>query len=228
LVVGYAIAELSNLSTLPITAQYADAKRLLHYLHQMRTYVLVYWHLKPLGALPQVPFPHFRPLDEVDRQMHMPSSIGVMCGYLDSTHVNCLCTRRNDRAHVFFLAGTAIAYRAKCISVICLSSIDCVFVTSIGAAKVKMFIYTIIIEISIRQVEATELYKYNLHATFWYRTSGVVYHTVSSTYTRSSHPKRVHHISAMISCSSISLLRLVFNYFDCISSLGINTLVDIG
>jgi hypothetical protein len=100
---------------LPTTAHCADAKRLFHYLHKMRTYVLVYWHLKPLDALPQVPFPHLHPLDEVDRQIHIPSSIGVMCGYLYSTHANCLCTRRNDGANVFFLAGTAIAYRAKCI-----------------------------------------------------------------------------------------------------------------
>jgi hypothetical protein len=116
--------------TLPTTAHYVDAKRLFRYLHQMRTYVLVYWRPKPLDALPYVPFPHLRPLDEVDRQMHMPSSIGVMCGYLDYTHVNCLYTRRNDGANVFFLAGTAITYRAKCIAAICLSSTECVFITS--------------------------------------------------------------------------------------------------
>jgi hypothetical protein len=119
---GYAIAELSKFSTRPAMAHYAAVKRLFQYLRQTRTHGLVYWRPKPLNALPHVPFPHLRPLDDIDRQMPMPSSIDVLCGYIDSEHTNYLRTRRSVGAHVFCLAGTDIAYRAKWVATICLSS----------------------------------------------------------------------------------------------------------
>jgi hypothetical protein len=93
--------------------------------------------------------------------MPMPSSIYVLCGYLDSTHAHCLRTRRSVGAHVFCLAGTAIAYRAKWIATICLSSTECEFVTAVGAAKVAKYLRAILLEISIRKLEATELYEDN-------------------------------------------------------------------
>jgi hypothetical protein len=65
--IGYAIVELSKFSTSPITAHYAAVKRIFHYLRKTHTYGLVYWRPNPLAALPHVPFPHLRPLDEIDR-----------------------------------------------------------------------------------------------------------------------------------------------------------------
>jgi hypothetical protein len=162
--IGYAIADLSNLSTHPIKAHYAAVKCVFCYLCQMRTYGLIYWRLKPLDALSYVSFPHLRPLDEVDRKMPMPSSIGVMCGYLDSAHANLLRTRWSVGAHVFCLAGTSIAYRARWIAAICLSSTYCEFVTAVGSAKVSKFLRDILFEISIHQLEATELYEDNAAA----------------------------------------------------------------
>jgi hypothetical protein len=88
--IGYAIAKLSKFSTHPAMAHYVAVKRLLRYLRQTRTYGLVYWRPKPITALPAIPFPHLHPLDEIDQQMPMPSSIDVLCGYLDSAHANCL------------------------------------------------------------------------------------------------------------------------------------------
>jgi hypothetical protein len=66
-----------------------------------------------------------------------------------------------------------------------------------------------------------------LHATIWYRTSSVVCLAPSSTYLSSARPKTVPSTSAKLTLSSLSLLRLVYYYFDCISSLGINMLVGI-
>jgi hypothetical protein len=149
---GYAIAELSKFSTRPAMDHYAAVKRLFRYLRQTRTYGLVYWRPKRLNALPHVPFPHLRPLDDSDRQMPMPSSIDVLCGYLDSAHANCLRTRRSVGAHVFCLAGTAIAYRAKWIATICLRYTECEFITAVGAAKVEKYLRAILLEISIRQL----------------------------------------------------------------------------
>jgi hypothetical protein len=155
------IAELSKLSTCPVTAHYTDVKRLLRYLRQTCTYDLVSWRPKPLNTLPHIPFTHLRPLDEIDRQIPMPSSIDVLCGYLDSTHDNCLCTRRYVSAYIFCLAGTAIDYRAKRIAAICLSSTECEFVTAIGASKVAKYLRAIFLEISIWKLEDTELYEDN-------------------------------------------------------------------
>jgi hypothetical protein len=86
--IGYAIAELSKFSTRPATAHYAAGKCSFCYLHQMRTYGLVYWRPKILNALPHVPFPHLLPLDKVDHQIPMPRCIDVICVYLDSVHAN--------------------------------------------------------------------------------------------------------------------------------------------
>jgi hypothetical protein len=96
--------------------------------------------------------------------MPMPISIDVLCGYLDSAHTNCLRTCRSVGVHVFCLAGTAIAYRAKWIATICLSSTECEFVTAVGAAKVAKYLRAILLEISIRKLEATELYEDNAAA----------------------------------------------------------------
>jgi hypothetical protein len=162
--IGYAIAELSKFSTHPDMAHYVAVKRLFRYLRQTRTYGLVYWRPKPLTALSAIPFPHLCPLDEINRQMPMPSSIDVLCGYLDSVHANCLRTRRSVGAHVFCLAGTAIAYQAKWIAAVCLSSTECEFVTAVGAAKVAKYPRAILMDISVRQLEATELYEENAAA----------------------------------------------------------------
>jgi hypothetical protein len=145
-------------------AHYAAVKRLLRYLHQTRTYGLVYWRPKPLNALRHVPFPHLRPIDDIDRQMPMPSFIDVLYGYLDSAHAKCLRTRRSVGAHVFCLAGTAIAYRAKWIATICLSSTECELATSVGAAKVAKYLPAILLEISIWKLKATKLYEDNAAA----------------------------------------------------------------
>jgi hypothetical protein len=159
--IGYAIAELSKFSTHPTMDHYVAVRRLFQYLRQTRTYGLVYWRPKPITALPAIPFPHLHPLDEIDRQMPMPSSIDVLCGYLDSAHANCLRTRRSVGAHIFCLAGTAIAYQAKWIAAVCLSSTEYEFVTAVGAAKVAKYLRAILMEISVRQLEATELYEDN-------------------------------------------------------------------
>jgi hypothetical protein len=66
-----------------------------------------------------------------------------------------------------------------------------------------------------------------LHTTILYRTSSVVCLDLSSTYLSLAHPKTVTSTSAKLTFSSLSLLRLVYYYFDCIYSLGINTLVGI-
>jgi hypothetical protein len=161
---GYAIAELSKFSTRPAMAHYAAVKRLFRYLRQTRTYGLVYWRPKPLNAIPPVTFPNLRPLDDIDRQIPMPSSIDVLCGYLVSAHANCLGTHRSIGAHVFCLAATAIAYRAKWIATICLSSTECEFVIAVSAAKVENYLRAILLEISIRQLEATGLYEDNAAA----------------------------------------------------------------
>jgi hypothetical protein len=103
-------------------------------------------------------------MDELDRQMPMPSSVDVLCGYLDSSHANCLRARRSVGAHVFCLAGTAIAYQAKWIAAIYLSSTECEFVTAVGVAKVAECLRSILLGISIQQLEATELYEDNAAA----------------------------------------------------------------
>jgi hypothetical protein len=109
--IGYTIMELSKLFTYPTTAHHAAVKRLFRYLHQMRTYGLVYWRPEPLDALSHVPFPRPRPLDEIDHQITMPSSNDVLCVYLDSAHATCIRMHRSAGAHIFCLAGTSIAYR---------------------------------------------------------------------------------------------------------------------
>jgi hypothetical protein len=162
--IGYAIAELSKFSTCPTTPHYATVNRLFRYLRQPYTYCLVYWRPKPLDAIPHVTFPHLHPLNKVNRQMPMLSSIDVLCGHLESTHANCLHMRRSVGAHGFCLAGTAIGYRAKWIEAICLSSAECQFVTTIGVAKVTKLLRAIILQISICQLEATELYEDNAAA----------------------------------------------------------------
>jgi hypothetical protein len=142
--IGYAIAELSKFSNRPTTAYYAAVKCVFP---------------KPLDTLPYVQFPHICPLGEVDHQMHMTSSIAVLCQYLYSAYDNCLRTYMYVGAQVFCLAGTAIEYRSKRIAVVCLSSTECDFVTAVGSAKVTKFLHAILCEISIRKLDATELYE---------------------------------------------------------------------
>jgi hypothetical protein len=85
----------------------------------------------------------------------------------------------------------------------------------------------VIAEVNNDALGFTSTYAPPLHVTIWYIISGVVCLTVSSTYPLSAHPKTVPPTSAQLTFSSLSLLRLVYNYFDNISSLGINTLVGI-
>jgi hypothetical protein len=67
----------------------------------------------------------------------------------------------------------------------------------------------------------------SLYATIWYILSGVVCLALSSGYPFSARPKTVPSTSAKLTFSSLSLLRLVYYYVDCISSLEMNTIVGI-
>jgi hypothetical protein len=122
--IGYAMAELSKLSSAPAACYYASTKRVFRYLRQTQEEGLVYWRPRPREDLPHVPLV-CRSVDEIDLKLPYSTEIDQLAAYVDAAHANCSKTRRSLG---FCLAGAEIYYRAKWIIVICTSSTDAEFV----------------------------------------------------------------------------------------------------
>jgi hypothetical protein len=156
--IGYAVTELSKFSTKPAAVHDTALKRVFHYLQQTREHGLVYWRRTPCLSLPHVPFKILRPVDLADKGLLRPDLATTLWAYVDAAHANCLRTRRSVGAFVFFLAGNAMAYRAKWLATICCSSTEAEFLTAIAAAKIAKILRWILIELGLPQSDATRLY----------------------------------------------------------------------
>jgi hypothetical protein len=141
--VGYAMAELSNLSCGPGACHYAVAKRVFRYLRQTQYEGLVYWRPKPRLDLPHVPL-ICRTVDKLDLKLPYPTEIDQLAAYGDPAHANCSKTRGSLGAEVFCLAGAAVYYRAKWIILICTSYTEAEFVVCVRAGKSARYLRSIL------------------------------------------------------------------------------------
>jgi hypothetical protein len=90
--------------------------------------------------------------------------VDTVTGYVDAAHDNCLKTRQYVGAYIFTLNGGAIAYRAKWIIIICTSSTEAEFITTVSADKAAKYLRSILLERGFPQPKPTVIYEDNADA----------------------------------------------------------------
>jgi hypothetical protein len=155
-------------SACPHEVHYAGVKHILKYLWCTRKDGIYFWRVKPLMDLPDHTLP------EVDTTLHGsegPKAKRPQHGaldpysFVDSDWAACLRTRRSMSGVGAKMAGGPIAYKTKLQPTVAMSSTEAEFMAACDAAKMMLFIRTILWELGIPQHAATVIYEDNDGAT---------------------------------------------------------------
>jgi hypothetical protein len=152
--IGYAMGELSKLSTMAAPCHYNALKRIYRYLRQTKSDGIVFWRKEP----------RVDPLVPGDLDVPYPAAIDQLVGYPDAAHGTCIRTRRSMGAKVFCLAGAAVMYRAKWSVVICTSYTEAEFVVCVCVGKNARYLQSILNELGVIQTGPTLLNVDNIAA----------------------------------------------------------------
>jgi hypothetical protein len=157
--IGFAVCLLAWFSACPHEKHYKALEKVAKYLGATKDWGIVYWRTKPVlrfehGDLvspvldPQLPsFPESQPTNLV--------------GFVDAAHATDLLQRKSVTGLVFMLAGGAIAYKSKLQTSTATSSTEAELYAAVTAAKLALYLRTVLEELGFPQTEPTLLHEDN-------------------------------------------------------------------
>jgi hypothetical protein len=164
---SFAVIKLSQFSSNSGRLHYNRVRHVFRYLQHTRDYGLTYWRTKPCPNLPDIPAPPPVSPNLEDGLRHTdpydipPTSL---FGYVDSNWANDIRHRRSVSGIAFLLAGAVVAYKTRVQPTVSTSSTEAEFIGASDAAKMALYIRSILDELHVPQTHATLIYEDNAAA----------------------------------------------------------------
>lgn len=153
------VIKLSQYLNNPAREHYQAARLLADYLAATITEGIYYWRDTPVDSLPEGEIPVLHSDNHVIKAEM--TSQGTLEGLVDSDWASDTVKRKSISGIIIMLAGGAIAYKSKYQDVITLSTTEAEFVMACDAAKMILFIRSILEDLGIPQSHATTLFEDN-------------------------------------------------------------------
>jgi hypothetical protein len=157
--IGFAVCLLARFSACPHEKHYEALAKVAKYLGATKDWGIMYWRTEPVD--------HFEraDLDSPTCDTKIPSfpepQPTTLVGYVDAAHATDLVQRKSVSGLVFMLAGGAIAYKSKLQTSTATSSTEAELYAAVTAAKLAMYLRSVLNELGIKQGEPTMLYEDN-------------------------------------------------------------------
>jgi hypothetical protein len=153
------VIKLSQYLNNPATEHYQSARSLATYLAATITAGIYYWRNEPVTLLPIGEQPTLHP-DNHEIQTELNNN-GNLEGLVDSDWAANTLKRKSITGLIVMFAGGAVAYKSKYQDVIAMSTTEAEFVAACDAAKVILFLRSILEDLGIEQPDATTLFEDN-------------------------------------------------------------------
>jgi hypothetical protein len=168
---SFAVIKLSQFSNNPGRIHYNHVRHVFRhvfrYLQHTRAYGLTYWRTTPCPHLPDTPAPPPVSPNLEDGLRHTdPSDIPPtsLFGYVDSDWASDIRHRHSVSGIAFLLAGAVVAYKTRVQPTVSTSSTEAEFIGASDAAKMALYIRSILDELHVPQTHATLIYEDNAAA----------------------------------------------------------------
>ena len=174
--IGYAVGLLSKFSTFPTNLHYNYLKSVALYLRRTKT-----WGLRfkkppncPHDDLPDGTFDDepIKLSDTLPTFPELPSDATITC-FVDAAYGNDRHRRKSTTGFAIMLANAAIVYKSKSQTQTALSSTEAEFYAAVSAAKIILYLRSIMLELGFPQHEPTIVYEDN-ESTIKIVNSGIV------------------------------------------------------
>eukprot|EP00957_Ditylum_brightwellii_P071369 5425597-Ditylum_brightwellii.AAC.1 len=161
--IGYTVAELSKFSNKPAQCHYKTIKRVYRYLCQTIDWRIIFWRSEPQEELLMRNHKR-RALSKTDLKFQLPSGLDQLKIYIDAAHAMGIKSRRSIGGHITVMAGTTIAYSAKCYKTISTSPTKVEFIQATSAAKLVKYIRAILKELKMEHYRSMMIFEDNVAA----------------------------------------------------------------
>mmetsp|Transcript_12630 Transcript_12630/g.36754 ORF Transcript_12630/g.36754 Transcript_12630/m.36754 type:complete len:1246 (+) Transcript_12630:2039-5776(+) len=162
--ISFPVVKLSQFANNPALEHYKAVKQVFRYLSSTRQYAITYWRQQPTPSLPFHPLP--RPLAPVDASYHDVSqretiSAFALYGYVDADWAMDLRHRRSISGIVFLFGGAAISWKTRVQPTVSVSTTEAEFLAANDAAKVSLYLRSVLDELEVPQQFATIIFEDN-------------------------------------------------------------------
>jgi len=157
--IGFAVCLLARFSACPHKRHYEVLKQVALYLGATKDWGIIYWRVKPVAHFETIDFP--APSENTKIPSFPEPQPTVLVGYVDAAHATDLVQRKSVTGLVFMLAGGAIAYKSKLQTSTATSSTEAELYAAVSAAKIAMYLRSVLNELGILQSEPTMLHEDN-------------------------------------------------------------------
>ena len=158
--IGYAITTLSKFSSKPHVIHYAYLKWVAKYLRTTK-----HWGIRFKRSVlrPELPPGTYDDRLDLPNSLSFPTDINkpeLLC-FVDAAYANDLRKRRSTTGFCFTFCGGAIVYRSKTQGVNALSSTEAEFIAACSAAKIALYIRSLLKELGYPPRGPTRIYEDN-------------------------------------------------------------------
>ena len=159
--ISFPLIKLSQYSTKPAVEHFQAVQELYDYIRATKSDGIYYWRDEPRMDLPLGPTPNTK-LDENYSPTTREQTNGLNTrASVDSDYANDTTHRRSVTGIAIKLAGGTIFYKTAFQPTVALSSTEAEFIAACEAAKVILYIRSILDDINIKQESATTLFEDN-------------------------------------------------------------------
>jgi len=164
---SFAVTKCAQSSACPHQKHYDGVKHILRYLYTTRDDGIYFWRTQPNTSLQDVPLPTCKSSNDDNLLLEGRPNTGPLqsVGFVDSDWAACVTTRRSFTGLCIRLAGGTVAYKSRLQPTVALSSTEAEFMGACDAAKVLLYVRSILWDLGIPQEAASILYEDNDAAT---------------------------------------------------------------
>ena len=124
---------------------------------------IIYWQQEPNYDFSLQDISLMKHPDDLSN-VPIPNEPFEIIGFVDSAHANSLKNRRSTTGYGFMLRGGVIACRCSTQSIVATSSTEAEFIAAVAAAKVAIYLRSIMHQLGYQQNHPTTLYEDNSSA----------------------------------------------------------------
>ena len=159
--ISFPLIKLSQYSTFPSEEHFKAVKNIYLYLQATKEEGIYYWREnqrtdRDIGHLPKCP--HQNNYTPTTREQQLPTDLRAT---VDSDYANDIQHRKSVTGINIKIAGGSIYYKTKFQSTVALSSTEAEFIAACEAAKVILYVRSILDDMGVHQNSATTLYEDN-------------------------------------------------------------------
>ena len=155
----YSIIKLSQYNNKPARIHYIAVKRVFKYLRDTIDDGLHYWRETLHTKLPDSPCPT---IIHDNHEVQIPkSTTDTVTGYVDSDWAGDSKHRRSISGMCLYFAGAPVVYRSRFQTTISQSSTEAEFIAAAEAGKLTLYLRSMLQDLDIPQISATEIHEDN-------------------------------------------------------------------